>query len=97
MNYRVKKHFKYVVKYDMNYMYMRYKKIILKNDLFYIDAYRYNKLKNSINNTSISKIRNRCIINGRARSVYRKYKLSRHIFKEYSSAGLLNGIRKKQS
>jgi len=40
-----------------------------------------------------SRIRNRCIITGRARSIDRYTHLSRHIFKMFAAAGKLPGIR----
>ena len=95
MRYRVLKSFKYILKYDYNLKTVFYNRIILKNDYFFLNLYKYSKLRNSINNTSICKIRNRCIINGKSRSVYNKYRLSRHMFKYYASNGYLNGIKKK--
>ena len=44
---------------------------------------------------SVVKIRNRCIISGRPRSVNRQYKLSRIVLREYISKGLLMGVKKK--
>ena len=41
-----------------------------------------------------SKIRNKCVITGRSRSVYRFCKLSRIKFRELASAGVLPGIKK---
>jgi small subunit ribosomal protein S14 len=45
-------------------------------------------------NGAPSRMRNRCLLTGRSRSVYRKFKLSRLMFREMASAGLLPGIRK---
>ena len=95
MRYRVLKNFKYIIKYDFNRKNLFFNKIILKNDYFYFDIYKYNKYRSSINNTSISKIRNRCIINGKSRSVYKTYRFSRHTFKEYAVNGFINGVTKK--
>jgi ribosomal protein S14 len=54
----------------------------------------YSELINWNNNTSITKIHNRCIITNRSRGVYKKFKLSRIFFKKYALEGNLNGIRK---
>ncbi|MDR0661789.1 MAG: 30S ribosomal protein S14 [Holosporales bacterium] len=45
-------------------------------------------------NGAASRMRNRCLLTGRARGVYRKFRLSRLMFREMASAGLLPGIRK---
>ena len=45
-------------------------------------------------NSYITRVRNRCIITGRGRGVYSKYKLSRIKLREYSLLGLLPGIKK---
>ena len=66
--------------------------IYLKNHFFFFDLYQLNTKK--YNSISICKIRNRCIINGKSRSVSSKYKLSRYFFKKYGVSGLLNGIVK---
>ena len=95
MRYRVLKSLKYIINFNNNVKNNFFNKIIIKNDYFYFNIYKYNKIKNSISSSSICKIRNRCIINGKSRSVYKKYRLSRHSFKEYSLNGCLNGITKK--
>lgn len=41
-----------------------------------------------------SRIRNRCIVTGRARAVYSYFGLSRHTFREFAQKGLLNGLGK---
>ncbi len=40
------------------------------------------------------RLRNRCQLTGRARSVYRKFKLSRLCFREMASVGLIPGVTK---
>lgn len=45
-------------------------------------------------NSAPSRIRNRCEVTGRARSVYRKFKLSRIKLREYGSFGRLPGLIK---
>jgi ribosomal protein S14 len=45
-------------------------------------------------NSTLTRIKNRCVITGRARSVYSKYKMSRIIFRELASKGDLTGVIK---
>jgi small subunit ribosomal protein S14 len=45
-------------------------------------------------NSSATRIRNRCEITGRPRSVYRKSKMSRIAIREYGSKGLIPGLVK---
>ena len=42
----------------------------------------------------LSRVRNRCIITGRSRSILRKYKISRIIFRDFALKGFLSGIRR---
>ena len=64
----------------------------MKNHLFLYDIFHFNRLKMNI---TLTKIRNRCILNGKARSIHSKFRLSRFFLKSYSRSGLLNGIKKK--
>ena len=57
-----------------------------------IDA--INKLSKLPKNSFPCRLRNRCIITGRARGNYRKFKLSRIAFRELASDGKLPGIIK---
>ena len=57
-----------------------------------IDA--LNKLSKLPNNSSPCRLRNRCIMTGRPRGIYRKFKLSRIAFRELASEGKLPGIIK---
>lgn len=70
--------------------------IISKNSFF--DYNIINKVKQKFffleNNSSISRIKNRCIITGRGKKVFRFFKLTRHKLKEFSSKGLLPGVSK---
>jgi len=52
------------------------------------------KLQKIDNRSFKTKISNRCIWTGRSRSVYRKYKISRIMFKQFSSTGNLPGFAK---
>ena len=57
-----------------------------------IDA--INKLSKLPNNSALCRLRTRCIITGRPRSVYRKFKLSRIAFRELANEGKLPGVIK---
>lgn len=43
---------------------------------------------------SLVKIKNRCVLSGRAKSVFRFYKVSRICFRELASNGLIPGVAK---
>nr|QHR84557.1 ribosomal protein S14 [Taxus cuspidata] len=45
-------------------------------------------------NSSFTRVRNRCILTGRPRGVYRKFRISRICFRELASRGELLGVRK---
>ncbi|BBK30222.1 SSU ribosomal protein S14P [Stella humosa] len=45
-------------------------------------------------NSSATRIRNRCALTGRPRSVYRKFKLSRIALRELASSGQIPGVVK---
>ena len=57
-----------------------------------IDA--ISKLSKLPKNSSPCRLRNRCIVTGRPRGNYRKFKLSRIAFRELASEGKLPGITK---
>ena len=52
------------------------------------------KLSKIPRNASKGRIRNRCVLTGRSRGVYRKFKLSRIAFRELASRGHIPGITK---
>nr|YP_008816040.1 ribosomal protein S14 [Closterium baillyanum]AGZ90258.1 ribosomal protein S14 [Closterium baillyanum] len=52
------------------------------------------KLSKLPRNSSKTRIRNRCIITGRPRSVYKLFRVSRIVFRELASQGALLGISK---
>jgi small subunit ribosomal protein S14 len=52
------------------------------------------KLAEMPRNSSATRIRNRCEITGRPRSVYRKSRMSRIAIREYGSKGLIPGLVK---
>jgi small subunit ribosomal protein S14 len=57
--------------------------------------YEYSvKLAKLPRNSSKTRIRNRCIITGRPRSVYKLFRISRIVFRELALQGALMGINK---
>lgn len=44
--------------------------------------------------TSSVQLKNRCVLTGRAKAVYRLFKLSRLMFRKLASNGMIPGIRK---
>ena len=53
-----------------------------------------NKLSKLPKNSSPCRLRNRCIVTGRPRGVYRKFRLSRIAFRELANDGKLPGVTK---
>lgn len=45
-------------------------------------------------NSSATRIRTRCSITGRPRGCYRKFGISRIVFRDYASNGLIPGVQK---
>jgi small subunit ribosomal protein S14 len=45
-------------------------------------------------NSSPTRVVNRCSVTGRSRAVYRRYGLTRHIFRQLALEGKLPGIKK---
>lgn len=93
MYYNVLKTIKYRTKYSKNLYRFWFLNIIKKDNNLVFNIFEYNKLK--IRNISITKIRNRCIMNGKSRSVLSKLRLSRFYMKALSRSGSLTGILKK--
>ena len=52
------------------------------------------KLAELPRNSAANRYRNRCSITGRPRGYYRKFKLSRNMFREMAGFGLLPGVTK---
>ncbi|CAB4290103.1 unnamed protein product [Prunus armeniaca] len=52
------------------------------------------KLSKLPRNSSFTRVRNRCIFSGRARTVYETFRMSRIVFRTLASKGMLNGINK---
>lgn len=62
-----------------------------------LDEDRFNaqaKLQKLPKNSCPGRVRNRCQITGRSRSVYRRFGISRITLREYAHKGLLPGVRK---
>lgn len=58
---------------------------------------RYNaflKLNSLPKDSSIVRIRNRCVLTGRSRAVYKLFKISRTIFRKLASNGYIQGVQK---
>ena len=86
---RIRLHKKYKTKHDKLLS-------IAKNKNLSVDEQFQARLKLSAipRNASKVRIRNRCLVTGRGRGVYRKFKLSRIAFRELSSIGQVPGITK---
>lgn len=75
-------------------------KVILKNLLnynYFKFEYKFNfdKFFNNLHyNASISKIRNYCILLKNNRSIFKKFKMSRHKIKLFAANGILIGLKK---
>ncbi len=52
------------------------------------------KLAKLPSDSSKVRIRNRCVITGRTRGIYRDFKMSRIVFRQLASNGELPGVRK---
>nr|AZS52488.1 ribosomal protein S14 [Balanophora laxiflora]UPI49023.1 ribosomal protein S14 [Balanophora laxiflora] len=63
----------------------------LPSDLRYKHRYKLSKLPR---NSSFARVRNRCILTGRPRSVYELFRISRIVFRGLASRGSLMGINK---
>lgn len=83
----------YVFKYD----FIRFKlKFIMNNTQLHpsIRAKAQLQLNNLIKNSCQNRLKNRCVLTGRSKSVYKYFKLSRILFRELALKGALNGVRK---
>ncbi len=79
-------------KYELNKIVFNYlwkiKKYKLQYKFFNLNLHKYGK------KSSISKIKNICVITSRSRGVLKFYKLSRIKLKEFCTMGLIPGLRK---
>jgi small subunit ribosomal protein S14 len=62
----------------------------LSKDISFFAINKNYRLKNS----TISKIKNKCLISGRNRAVLKKFKLNRMFLKNLGVSGTINGLRK---
>lgn len=63
----------------------------LANSIRYNSFFQLSKINR---NSSLTRIRNRCVITGRARSVYNKMRISRIVFREFAAKGAIMGVNK---
>ena len=71
------------------------KKQIMKKDLSIEERFKMqSKLNELPRDSSIIRVRNRCILTGRTRGFYRKFGLSRIKIRELSMSGALPGVVK---
>lgn len=54
----------------------------------------YKRLISLPSNTSKLKMKHRCVISNRSKSVYRKFRMSRIVFRDLASNGQLMGVKK---
>jgi small subunit ribosomal protein S14 len=52
------------------------------------------KLSEMPRTSSATRVRNRCMVTGRARGVYRKFNISRIMLREMAAEGMIPGVRK---
>jgi ribosomal protein S14 len=71
------------------------KSLIYNNNYPFFFKYYFDKIfKKILFNLSISKFRTYCIFLGNSKSIFRRFKLSRHVCKKYSSNGFIIGLKK---
>ena len=71
------------------------KKLIMKKDISMEERFKFQSRLNDLpRDGSNVRVRNRCILTGRTRGVYRKFGLSRIKFRELSMSGALPGVVK---
>lgn len=82
-----------VQKYELKKMYLKIhsSNLHVLNKTRWLDQLKLNTLPR---NSSKTRVRNRCILTGRARSVIRKFRLSRIMFRELGNFGKIPGLRK---
>ena len=74
---------------------VQYKSIIKNSSIAGVTKDQYVKKLNQMNrNSSKVRIKNRCVLTGRGKAVYRFCKLSRIRFRELAAQGLLLGVSK---
>ena len=80
-------------KYEFKRMFLKY---IIFNQLFdsYYRQYAQYVLNTLPKNSSRVRVKNRCIITGRAKSVYKNFRVSRIILKQFGLSGRIPGLQK---
>jgi small subunit ribosomal protein S14 len=74
---------------------VEYKSFLKNSSISQFEKREFLKKLNKLSrNSSKVRIRNRCILTGRGRGVYSKYRLSRIRFRELASQGLIPGVIK---
>lgn len=74
---------------------LNYKYIIYNRNLNIKVRYEFSKKLNKLNRTgSEVRVRNRCVLTGRSRSIYRLFRVSRIKFRELASKNLFPGVTK---
>ncbi|NP_050098.1 ribosomal protein S14 (mitochondrion) [Dictyostelium discoideum] len=71
-------------------------KMLRRNELLDQETRNYFNMKvtSSEKNSSISRIKNRCVETGRSRGIISAYRISRLRFREYMKMGLISGVKK---
>lgn len=92
-----KKNIKIRYNKDTNYIKYVISNTLLKDN--YLDKvislkYLFKHSDKKFKNSSITKIKNKCLITGRNRSVLKKFRLSRMFLKNLGVSGYINGLRK---
>jgi small subunit ribosomal protein S14 len=59
-----------------------------------VRLFAFRKLAYISKHSSIGQLRNRCILTGRGRGVFRFFKLSRFQFKKFANLGYLTGVER---
>lgn len=72
----------------LNYLFKNNRITLENKKLFYLTLAEFPK------NASKSRISTRCIVTNRSKSVYKKMKLSRIMFKKFAAEGALIGIKR---
>lgn len=89
---REKKRFKLHTKYNLKRV--KLLKQYQQADTFSLKLEVHTKIQKLPRNSSKTRIRNRCILTGRSRSVYRLFRFSRIVFRDLASHGEIPGVQK---
>ena len=74
---------------------IQYKAICEDRNMPQSIRYEYSvKLSKMPRNSSLTRIRKRCVVTGRSRAVYTKFRVSRIVFRELALKGALSGVYK---